>query len=107
VLVRVAVDLVDPRIVTERKRRPIKVAAAKFKQDQEATESLAIYDEVHDLATVALVGAWSFSAEVTVDALLDLPGGDIDEIRKIIEPLMPQLMPDFSAAGDPKAPAGS
>jgi hypothetical protein len=95
----------DARAVTERLRRPVKHASGRFRNDMGSDEAMAVYDDVLDLATVALISAWSFDAPVVVDSLLDLSGDDIDAVRAIIEPLMPLLLPNFSAssvADDPK-----
>jgi len=103
------IESLNPREVTERRRRPVKQVAAKFSPDTPVEKAIEIYDEMMDLVSVALIESWSYPLPVEVDSLLDLQGEDVDAIRAIVEPLVPQLLPDFSAnaVGDPKALSGS
>lgn len=99
------VEFRDPKVVTERLRRPVKQAAAGFREGMPDEQAIVAFDETLDLACVALIESWSFGA-VTVDGLLDLQGPDVDAIHKHVEPLLPALMPNFGDLSDmdPKAP---
>jgi hypothetical protein len=67
-------------------------------------EQLQFFSEWNDALAIALIENWSFGDEVTLDALLDLPGGTYDEIRNITAPYVSELMPSFGPTDDPKAP---
>ena len=99
------IDVRDPRAVTERLRRPMKHAWSEFHQGMSTNEALITYDNVVDLASMALIEAWSFPTPLTAEGLLDLVGDDVDAIRAVVEPLMEKLLPNFAASGvkDPKA----
>jgi hypothetical protein len=105
----------DPRLVSERSRRPIiakmtTMQAVAEKVTGEGTtvdeaEFNALY-AFNDLVAIALIKEWSWDVPVTIDGLLDLPAADYDAILKITAPLVSELMPSFSpdGANDPESP---
>jgi hypothetical protein len=102
------IELREPEAVPERLRRPVlqqSVKASQFNADSEMdAEALDFFSAFNDLLAIALIESWSFSAPVSVDGLLDLPGPTYDAIREAVTPLLPRLMPDFSVTDDPKVP---
>lgn len=128
-------DLRDVADVTERQRRPIKriqtklaglpaftsaVAEAQAQGDgidltpeQQLRiaagmgEAFDLLEELNDALVVALVAGWSYGFGVTVDAVQDLPGRDLDALRKAVSPYLAQLNPDFEPNPDPASPSGA
>jgi hypothetical protein len=133
-------DLRDVAEVTERQRRPIKriqaqlaarpAFAAAVKEAQaiakaagtdlspEAELRIAagmgdafdLLEDLNDSLVAALVAGWSYGFAVTVDAVQDVPGADLDALRKECAPYLPKLLPDFEPSADtdsPTAPSGA
>lgn len=134
------VELEDPKKVTQRKRRPVREAmVAMLRSGKAMTELgglgdidpnqltseqatqvaemavsadlLGVADEITEALIVALVDVWSFGDEVTVDALVDIPGDAYDALAALVAPMMGDLFPDFATPAfgqpvDPKAPGG-
>jgi hypothetical protein len=133
-------DLRPVSEVTERQRRPIKriqaqlaarpafAAAVKEAQaiakaagtvlDPEAELRIAagmgdafdLLEDLNDSLVAALVAGWSYGFAVTVDGVQDVPGADLDALRKECAPYLPQLLPDFEPSADadsPIAPSGA
>lgn len=112
-------DLRDPKLVPERLRRPVKAALFAIQRDAEAwktvaangdtsqmtPETIGAFDDLNDLAAVALIADWSYGLPVNVDTLRDTPGAVYDAIQAAVAPLMLEMMPNFTADGvnDPKA----
>ncbi|MBM9504521.1 hypothetical protein [Actinacidiphila acididurans] len=120
--------------MTERQRRPIKRLQAQLVADADfaaaitqakrsgGTDSLTDEEEMriaagmgsafdtlenlNDSLIVALVAGWSYGHPVTLDGVQDIPGHDLDALRKECAPLMRQLMPDFEPTPDPESPIG-
>lgn len=115
--------------VTERQRRPVRMAfarisdagqAALFGAAQEtgdvsalatalSADDQAVLLEVNDLIASALVLRASWLEEgqrVTPDSLLDIPAGDYDAIVELMGPLVGPFMEgvDFSPTPDPASP---
>lgn len=114
------VELREPEAVPERLRRPVVQAITAMASDSAAVQAIQAADTpedaaehvpalmgamsaMQDAAIVALVSAWSFGDTVTLDALLDLPGGTYDAISTLCMPLMEKMLPDFGPDPDPKA----
>ena len=125
-------DLYDPVKVPERKRRPVvralldllkaravhgvpsfdaealtdedKAAAVASQLDPSLLSSA---DELTDAVAVALVQAWSFEKNITVDSLLDLPADAYKALSEACVPMLPSLLPQFEVSPDPKATTGS
>jgi hypothetical protein len=125
-------DLREVADVTERQRRPIKriqtklaglpefaSAVATAQAQGEGTEltpeeqltiaaglgeAFDLLEELNDALVVALVAGWSFAFGVNVDAVQDLPGRDLDALRKAVAPFLSQLSPDFEPSPDPASP---
>ena len=115
-------ELMDPRKVSERKRRPYVTAMTAFNavapRDEKGellsmqigAEAAGLLDRALDLLTVALVKAWSFEQSpgvalpVEVESLQDLPVDAFDDLRREVNKLSPALLPNFDPTPDPKAP---
>jgi hypothetical protein len=125
-------DLREVADVTERQRRPIKriqtklaglpaftsaVAEAQAQGDGAELspeqqlriaagmgEAFDLLEELNDSLVVALVAGWSYGFAVNVDAVQDLPGRDLDALRKAVSPYLGQLNPDFEPSPDPASP---
>lgn len=101
------VVLREPKMVSERLRRPLlamtATAVGKIDAEENMADSIDFYSQFNDLLAMALVSSWSFGEQVTLDALLDLPAGTYDAIRELVSPFVTDLMPDFGASPDPKA----
>lgn len=125
-------DLRDVADVTERQRRPIKriqtklaglpafvnaVEEAKAQTDGVALtpdqqlkiaagmgEAFDLLEELNDALVVALTAGWSYTFGVSVDAVQDLPGRDLDALRAAVAPFLAQLNPDFDPSPDPASP---
>lgn len=125
-------DLREVADVTERQRRPIKriqtklaglpaftsaVAEAQAQGDgadltpeQQLRiaagmgEAFDLLEELNDSLVVALVAGWSYGFAVNVDAVQDLPGRDLDALRKAVAPYLGQLNPDFEPSPDAASP---
>ena len=101
-------ELRDPRVVTERRRRPAKTAlyaVAKLAEAEATVEAIEAWDDLRVQVAVALIDQWSVNVDVTVDAILDLPGDVYDALLTAVEPQIMALLPSFGAGGvtDPKA----
>lgn len=46
-------------------------------------DSLALMNDVNDKLILARVVTWTYDFEVSADALLDLPGGDYDQLKEL------------------------
>jgi hypothetical protein len=126
-------DLREVADVTERQRRPVKriqtklaglpefasaVATAQAQgegaeltPEEQLTiaaglgEAFDLLEELNDSLVVALVAGWSYGFGVSVDAVQDLPGRDLDALRKAVSPYLSQLSPDFEPNPDPASPS--
>lgn len=117
----------DPRMVTERLRRPfmavqrklagsdlsvIFLAAQNEGRELTETEGLQLAGhpdadllaELDYLAVAALVAEWSYDFPVTADTVLDLPVCDLDALRAAVKPLIPQMAPNFTPTPEPESP---
>ena len=111
------VSLRDPKAVPERLRRPLMVMSVKGvnlaesgevnmdspEDSKMSAETLEFFSEWNDKLAIALIAEWSFDVPVNEDNLLDLPGVTYDAIRKLVAPMVSELMPSFSPDPDPKA----
>jgi len=112
------VDLRDPKAVPERLRRPILQRASEMANQVQAVADVGVENaasvvdpaaldamfEFNDLLVVAMVEAWSFGDTITVDSVMDLPGGTYDAIQKLVAPYINDLMPSFEISTDPVSP---
>lgn len=108
-------ELHNPRKVTEKRRRPYISAMTAFNaiapRDEKGelvsmamgSEVAGLLDTALDLLTVALVRAWSFDLPITTDALQDLPVDAFDALRRAVNAVSHELLPNFSPTPDPKA----
>lgn len=85
---------------------PEKQAALRALQHAMTNEEADAYQDAGDLATVALVESWSFSAAITLDGVLDLPARSLDALRELVAPLASKLFVDTSPDPNPAAPGG-
>jgi hypothetical protein len=129
-------DLRPVEDITERQRRPIKRVQTQLaklsdfgaaiekaqaietsgkgklsKADQDTIaeglgEAFDPLEELNDRLIVAAVMGWSYPFPVEYDAVLDLPARDLDRLRELVSPYLPQLMPDFSVNKDRETPTG-
>lgn len=127
-------DLRSVADVTERQRRPIKriqaqlaarpAFAAAVKEAQAAAkasgaelspeaemriaagmgDAFDLLEELNDSLVTAMVAGWSYGFPVTMDAVQDVPGSDLDALRKECAPYLPQLLPDFEVSTEPDSP---
>lgn len=109
------VVLRDPKMISERMRRPIiakatamrvvanKVTASDGEDSFSEEEFLSLY-AFNDLVAVAVVSEWSWDTPVSVEGLLDLPAADYDAVLKITAPLVTELMPKFEPDPDENSP---
>jgi hypothetical protein len=125
-------DIRDIADVTERQRRPIKriqtrlaglpafvnaVEEAKAQGDGvELTpeqqlkiaagmgEAFDLLEELNDSLVVALTAGWSYAFGVSVDAVQDLSGRDLDALRTAVAPYLAQLNPDFDPSPEQDSP---
>lgn len=121
-------DLRPAQDITERLRRPIKklgsqlasyptfIQAVADAQGQELTQAKQLelaasmgdaYDVLEglqDRLVVAVVRGWSYEMDVTVDNLLDVPGGALDALREASAPYQSALNPDFRPTQDADSP---
>lgn len=68
-------------------------------------ESFERMDELNDRAVIARVAGWSYSSEVTMDALLDLPGPVYDRLRELCaDGALGDGAPSFEPSQDPASP---
>ena len=96
-------EIVNPRKVTERKRRLYLRAMAEYQQSREVMagfgpEQQRLLDDAFDLLIVALVQSWSFEQPVSVEAFADLPADVFDPLRKACMALAAGLLPDYGPA---------
>lgn len=120
-------DLLDPRKVSERKRRPITRLLLSLAKDgglseierspdapDEATaariaaalstDALGAMDDLNDALVVALVDAWSFDTPCNAETVADLPGDAYEALRDACAPFLTDLMPNFGPTPDPDSP---
>jgi len=127
-------DLRDVADVTERMRRPIKRLQAKLTaipefaaavRDAQAAQASGngeltydqqveiaagmgaafdVLEDLNDSLCAAMVAGWSFGFAVSVDGMQDLPGRDLDALRKACTPFLAQLNPDFEPSPDDASP---
>lgn len=126
-------DLLEPRKVSERKRRPItrlllalasdggmtnligdaELAEAIGDESSEAAaaiaakiapDTLGAMDDLNDALVVALVDAWSYDMPVNADSVADLPGDAYEALRDACAPFLSDLMPNFGPTPDPDSP---
>lgn len=73
-------------------------------------DAFDVLEELQDRLVVAAVRGWSFSADVSVDALLDVPTAALDALREASAPYQGALNPDFGPtqeSGTPIAPSNA
>lgn len=112
--------------VTERQRRPVRLAFARISAEAQALLShaartkdssglaalsaadQAVLLEVNDLVAAALIvnPSWTGGEQLTPDSLLDLPAGDYDAIVELVGPLVGPFIEgvDFDPTPDPASP---
>jgi len=88
------------------KPTPEKQAASLQLQYDMTNDEADAFTEAGDYTAVALVAAWSFPQDVTIDGLLDLPGHAIDALRKAVEPFAGKMNLDTTADPNRVAPGG-
>lgn len=84
--------------------KDIDEAEAAQMATQMGDESAAALDELNDRAILARVIGWSYGPEVTVDALLDLPGPAYDRLKELCAEGALDSGPDFSPSQDENSP---
>lgn len=113
----------DPKTVTERLRRPVQNAHAKWtstetfktmvvlsrakKKDSDLTipdEDMALLDRLNDVTAVALVESWSYEFPVSIDTLQDITGPDYDVLRTETAKSFSDLVTSFAPTPDPASP---
>lgn len=117
----------DPKLVTERQRRPVarlqqrlagspvgQLLAAKDSLTDEAfevearsllgTDDWALLDDLNDALVVALVESWTYPAAVTLDGLLDLPAESYDALKAEASKHVTELMPSFAVSASETSP---
>lgn len=117
--------------VTERHRRPLVKIRSKLAQNQPFAEAitkaeankkltkaeeasiaeclgdvLELIEEMGDRIIVAAVESWGYPFDVTYENLLDVSAQDLDRLREVAAPYLPQLMPDFTPNKDRNSPTG-
>lgn len=115
-------ELRNPRKVSERKRRRYESAFFALNEGtaglpRNPTNSAApdvaafgphhqlLYRRIEDMRVLAVVSAWSYG-EVTLEVWEDMPADAVKLLVDATEPMHAELLPDFSADPDPKAPTG-
>lgn len=110
----------DPAKVPERLRRPVTSLATRLQPQIRALQAVADaerdgdltadavdrFEELNDLAIVALVAEWSYDFPISVETVGDLPGDAYDELRRATAKQALALIPDFSPDPDPASPTG-
>ena len=105
------IELRDPRLVTERRRRPVREAMVDLSPEiRVALESegdgetqlatmgsadLSVMSRINDLLAVGLITSASFlvdGQQVAADDLLDLPGADYDAVLQAVAPSIGAFM---------------
>jgi hypothetical protein len=67
--------------------------------------AFARMDEMNDHLVISRVAGWSFAADVSLEGLLDLPGGAYDALRALCaDGALGMQGPDFSPSQDPESP---
>lgn len=61
-------------------------------------------DDAVDVSLSVLVCRWSFDGPVTLDAIVDLPGGAYTALRAAAQPLFQGMSPDFDPSPDQDSP---
>jgi len=108
------VTLRDPRMVSERRRRPILAKAASMQSkanmindaaegDVDEASLNALY-EFNDLVAIALIESWSWETDVSAEALQDLASRDYDAIQSLVAPMVKDLMPSFEVTPEEDSP---
>jgi signal transduction histidine kinase len=69
-------------------------------------DAITLMDDLNDRLIVSRVAGWSYEAEVTIDALQDLPGGAYDELKKLCAEGALSSGPDFSPSTEADSPTG-
>ncbi|MEU8906505.1 hypothetical protein [Streptomyces mirabilis] len=67
-------------------------------------DAITLMDDLNDRLIVSRVAGWSYEAEVTIDALQDLPGGAYDELKKLCAEGALDSGPDFSPSTEASSP---
>jgi hypothetical protein len=67
-------------------------------------EAFDLLEELNDALVAAVVRGWSYEFPVTVDAVQDVPGRDLDALRTACAPLLRELMPNFEPTPDADSP---
>lgn len=66
-------------------------------------DSMTLMDDLNDRLVISRVAGWSYGDEVTMDALLDLPGAAYDKLRELCaEGALDDV--DFSPSQAPDSP---
>lgn len=116
----------DPKSLSERKRRPLQNLSAQLASlpgfaEAASTDDpmkamvgissnmggvLALVSDITDATIIAYVESWSYPAEVTIDAVLDLPGDVYDVLAKETQAASKVTEPNFEPSADPESPTG-
>lgn len=67
-------------------------------------EALALMDDLNDRLIISRVAGWSYSDEVTLDTLQDLPGAVYDKLKEMCAEGALAGGPDFSPSTDADSP---
>lgn len=108
-------ELADPLKVTQKRRRPVQRimyeivgAGANRDGDYLTSKELDLLEQFNDRLIVAFVTAWSYTFEISVDGLGDLPADAYDALQEAVAPLSKEMLPNFEAGpSDPKAPTSA
>lgn len=101
----------DPEDVPERLRRPVERKLVTIMGHGDLLKATGLTPEImddnnelDDLLVVALVEKWSAEAPVSVEAIQDLPTGDVKALRKAAAPFIWQMFPDFEVTPEDGTP---
>jgi len=67
-------------------------------------EALGLMDDLNDRLIISRVAGWSYGAEVTLDALQDLPGAVYDKLKELCAEGALEGGPDFSPSPEADSP---
>lgn len=108
----------DPTKVPERLRRPVTSLATRLQPEIRALQAVADderdgdltaeaierFEDLNDLAIVALVAEWSYDLAISVATVGDLPGDAYDVLRRATAKQALDLIPNFGPDPDPASP---
>lgn len=67
-------------------------------------DAIALMDDLNDRLVISRVAGWSYGAEVTLDALQDLPGAVYDKLKELCAEGALETGPDFSPSTEASSP---